>query len=144
MQVIEPELQVLVSLTERDDDGHLLQRHAVFGSEPAARLDVWVVLLDLLQAHGDVELHPQRTHWEHRERRGEDVPQTGCSCLTFDPSARRRGRKLQLRTQLRHGSILDAEETLRVPTLSETLKASLGTMVHTIIYTLIGQLKRPG
>lgn len=29
VQVVQPELQVFVSFAERDDDGHLLQRHAV-------------------------------------------------------------------------------------------------------------------
>lgn len=66
VKVVEPELEVFVSLTERDDDGDLLQRHAVLGSEPAAGKDVGVVPLDLLQANWDVELHPEGANWGRR------------------------------------------------------------------------------
>lgn len=62
VQVVQPELQVLVSMAERDDERHFLQRLAVFGLEASARLHVGVLLLDLLQAHGVAELHPQRTN----------------------------------------------------------------------------------
>ena len=62
VQVVQPELEVLVSFAERDDDGDLLQRHAVFGSEAPAHLHVGVVPLHLLQIHRSIKLHPQRTH----------------------------------------------------------------------------------
>ena len=62
VQVVEPVLQVLVSVAERDDDGDFLQRLAVFGFEASARPQVRVALRYLLQTDGGGELHPQGTH----------------------------------------------------------------------------------
>ena len=62
VQVQQPVLQVFVSVPERDDDGDLLLRHAVFGCVASAQLHVGVILLYLLHNHGNVELYPQRTH----------------------------------------------------------------------------------
>lgn len=63
MQVVQPVLQVLVSIAEGDDDGDFLQRLTVFGHEASAQLHVGVLLLYVLQVHWCVKLHPQRTHW---------------------------------------------------------------------------------
>lgn len=74
VQVVEPVLEMLLALPERDDDGHLLERHTLSGLEPPARLDSRVHLLHLSQTHGDGEIHPKRPHWGHT---AQSV--TGCS-----------------------------------------------------------------
>lgn len=62
VQVVEPVFEVLVTVAEGDDDGDLLQRHAVSGSEASTGLQVRVLLLHLLQIHRGAELHPQGPH----------------------------------------------------------------------------------
>lgn len=70
VQVVQPVLQVLLSMAERDDDGHFLQSDAVCGPETPAGLHVGVFFMALLQADRGAELHPQRANWG-RER--EDI-----------------------------------------------------------------------
>lgn len=62
VQIVQPVLKVLFSVAERDDDGHFLQRLAVFGFEASARLHVGVLLFYQLQVYRNVKLHSQGTH----------------------------------------------------------------------------------
>lgn len=62
VQIVQPVLKVLFSVAERDDDGHFLQRLAVFGFEASARLHVGVLFFYQLQVYRNVKLHSQGTH----------------------------------------------------------------------------------
>lgn len=62
VQIVQPVLKVLFSVAERDDDGHFLQRLALFGFEASARLHVGVLLFYQLQVYRNVKLHSQGTH----------------------------------------------------------------------------------
>ena len=66
VEVVEPELEVLIPVPKRYDDGNLLQGDAVFGCVAPARSQAHVILHDLLQRDGGFELHLQRAHWTER------------------------------------------------------------------------------
>lgn len=62
VQVVEPVLEMLLSVPEGDDNGHLLQRLTLAGLESASTQNRRVFLPHLVQTDVDVEIHPQRPH----------------------------------------------------------------------------------
>lgn len=68
MEVVQPVFQVLFSVPEGDDDGHLLPSLTVRGFEPASETQSGVLLLHQVQRDGLRELHTERAHWGGERR----------------------------------------------------------------------------
>lgn len=65
---MKPVLEVLVSLSEGDDDGHLLQSDAVFGFVASPLLQHRVLTPHLIEANRIGELDSERAHCDSTER----------------------------------------------------------------------------
>lgn len=68
VQVIKPELEVLISFPKGDDDGHFLQSYAVFGFEASSHLQCRVLISRLLEAHWIGKLYPEWTHCNSKQQ----------------------------------------------------------------------------
>lgn len=69
VQVIQPELEVLVSFPEGDDDGHFLQGYAVFGFKASSLLQRRVLIPHQIEAHWRGKLDSERAHCNSTESR---------------------------------------------------------------------------
>lgn len=57
MQIIQPVFEVLLPVTEWDNDGHLVRGDTVLGEVTAAHLYLWVLLCQKLQIHRNIKVN---------------------------------------------------------------------------------------
>lgn len=64
---MQPVLEVVLPVPERNEDGHLLARHTVWGRILAALPHIWVFPLHPLHAHGSAELDKEPAHCRRKD-----------------------------------------------------------------------------
>ena len=68
MEVVEPELEVLVTKAEGDDESNLLEGDTVMWFVATSFLQTWVLLPHCIQADRRRELNPERPHCRSGEK----------------------------------------------------------------------------